>query len=75
MWMSVQHKEKRALDLFAREIAAAGTGMAPGLTAIVGGRPKPSPLLKMQSLLVDKNTCQVRLAWVAGRDQWVSDLY
>ncbi|KAK4308655.1 hypothetical protein Pmani_019655 [Petrolisthes manimaculis] len=61
VWMSVQHQEKRALDLFAREIAAAGTGMAPGLTAIVGGRPKPSPLLKMQSLLVGKDTCQVTI--------------
>ena len=26
MWMSVKHKEKKALDIWAREIASAGTG-------------------------------------------------
>ncbi|CAD5113575.1 DgyrCDS2738 [Dimorphilus gyrociliatus] len=40
VWMSVHHNQKMALEIFSREIAAAGTGMAPGLTAIVGGRPK-----------------------------------
>ncbi|KAM4611638.1 uncharacterized protein ACJ7VT_012315 [Polymixia lowei] len=46
IWMSVHHKQKKALELFAREIASAGTGMAPGLTGIVGGRPRVSPVLK-----------------------------
>nr|DBA29028.1 TPA: hypothetical protein GDO54_009298 [Pyxicephalus adspersus] len=46
IWLGVHHKQKKALEIFAREIAPAGTGMAPGLTAIVGGRPKISPVLK-----------------------------
>ncbi|XP_063042684.1 uncharacterized protein LOC134437150 [Engraulis encrasicolus] len=46
LWMSVHHKQKKALEMFAREIAPAGTGMAPGLTGIVGGRPRVSPVLK-----------------------------
>ncbi|XP_068134994.1 uncharacterized protein [Hyperolius riggenbachi] len=46
IWLSVHHKQKNALEIFAREIAPAGTGMAPGLTAIVGGRPRVSPVLK-----------------------------
>ncbi|XP_038586676.1 uncharacterized protein lratb.1 [Micropterus salmoides] len=46
IWMAVHHKQKKALELFAREIAPAGTGMAPGLTGIVGGRPRVSPVLK-----------------------------
>ena len=27
LWMSVHHQQKRALEMFAREIAPAGTGM------------------------------------------------
>lgn len=27
IWMAVQHKQKKALELFSREIAPAGTGM------------------------------------------------
>ncbi|XP_069600203.1 uncharacterized protein [Ranitomeya imitator] len=46
IWLGVHHKQKKALEIFAREIAPAGTGMAPGLTAIVGGRPRVSPVLK-----------------------------
>ncbi len=30
LWMAVQHKDKKALDIWAREIASSGTGMAPG---------------------------------------------
>uniref|UniRef100_A0A8C4QVM9 Si:ch73-132f6.5 n=1 Tax=Eptatretus burgeri TaxID=7764 RepID=A0A8C4QVM9_EPTBU len=39
----------KALEMFAREIAPAGTGMAPGLTAIVGGRPAITYLSKITS--------------------------
>ncbi|KAG7236302.1 hypothetical protein INR49_001218 [Caranx melampygus] len=46
LWMAVHHKQKKALELFSREVAPAGTGMAPGLTGIVGGRPRVSPVLK-----------------------------
>ncbi|XP_030631847.1 uncharacterized protein LOC115813345 [Chanos chanos] len=46
IWMAVHHKQKKALEFFSREIAPAGTGMAPGLTGIAGGRPRVSPVLK-----------------------------
>ncbi|XP_048384433.1 uncharacterized protein lratb.1 isoform X2 [Stegostoma tigrinum] len=46
IWLAVHHMQKKALEIFSREIAPAGTGMAPGLTGIVGGRPKVSPVLK-----------------------------
>jgi len=39
LWIGVQHPKKEALQIFAREIAPAGTGMAPGLTTLIGGRP------------------------------------
>ena len=40
MWIGVQHQEKAALEVFSREVAPAGTGMAPGQTTLIGGRPK-----------------------------------
>ncbi|XP_071545172.1 uncharacterized protein [Panulirus ornatus] len=62
IWISVHHPDKKALELFSREIAAAGTGMAPGLTSIVGGRPRPSPLLCLHSFLIRKDKCKVNIS-------------
>jgi hypothetical protein len=53
------HDDKRALRLFAREIAQAATGMAPGLTGIIGGRPKESPRVRLHSCLVPKSLVTV----------------
>ena len=39
LWLGVQHQQKEALELFTREIAPAGTGMGPGQTTLIGGRP------------------------------------
>ncbi|MFD2229496.1 acyclic terpene utilization AtuA family protein [Alkalimarinus sediminis] len=52
--IAVAHPEKKALVLFSREIAQAGTGMAPGLTGIVGGRPAVWPKIRLFSCLVPK---------------------
>ncbi|MCL4139286.1 UNVERIFIED_CONTAM: hypothetical protein GTU68_015243, partial [Idotea baltica] len=54
LWMSVHHTERKALEVFSREVASAGTGMAPGLTSIVGGRPRATPILRLHSFLVKK---------------------
>lgn len=53
------HNDKKALGLFAREIAQAATGMAPGLSGLVGGRPKPFPRIRLFSTLVDKHLVPV----------------
>lgn len=52
------HDDKKALRLFGREIAQAATGMAPGLTGIVGGRPKDNPRIRLFSCLVPKSLVQ-----------------
>lgn len=57
--IAVAHPEKKALILFSREIAQAGTGMAPGLTGIVGGRPTVWPKIKLFSCLVPKEGVDV----------------
>ena len=35
-WLAVEHEQKKALEIFSREIAPAGTGMGQFLCAIVG---------------------------------------
>ncbi|HSH13014.1 MAG TPA: acyclic terpene utilization AtuA family protein, partial [Desulfurivibrionaceae bacterium] len=52
--IAVAHASKEALVLFSREIAQAATGMAPGITGIVGGRPTVWPKIRLYSCLVPK---------------------
>ncbi len=59
--LAVRHPRKEALVLFSREIAQAATGMAPGLTGIVGGRPTVYPVIRLFSFLVDKTACDLEL--------------
>jgi hypothetical protein len=54
MWLAVTHPEKAALELFALEIAAAGTSWSPGTTG-AGGRPSPSPSIRQYAFLLDKS--------------------
>jgi len=51
--VAVMHPQKEALELFAREIAAAGTSWSPGTTG-AGGRPSPAPAIRQFAFLVDK---------------------
>lgn len=59
LWLAVHHHQKNALEFFAREIASAGTSMAPGFTTIVGGRPKVTPVLRLFSFLYPKEKVKV----------------
>ncbi|MHC5349802.1 acyclic terpene utilization AtuA family protein [Metapseudomonas furukawaii] len=59
--LAVSHSRKEALILFSREIAQAATGMAPGLTGIVGGRPTVYPVIRLFSFLVDKGACSLEV--------------
>lgn len=59
--MAVTHPVKEACLFFASEIAQAATGMAPGLSGIVGGRPKASPVVKLFSCLVKKDSISVEI--------------
>ncbi|KAM6269828.1 uncharacterized protein LJ264_004250 isoform 2-T2 [Porphyrio hochstetteri] len=61
IWLAVHHKQKEAVEIFSREIAPAGTGMAPGLTGVVGGRPRVSPVLKPFFFHYPKSNVQINL--------------
>jgi hypothetical protein len=61
--VAAMHPQKEALELFAREVAPAGTSWAPGTTG-AGGRPSPSPAIRQYAFLVDKTrvTPHLRIA-------------
>ena len=59
--MAAKSPSKAAMELFAREFAAAGTSMAPGTTGLVGGRPTPTPVIRLFSFLVPKLAVPITL--------------
>jgi hypothetical protein len=60
--VAAMHPQREALELFAREIAPAGTSWSPGTTG-AGGRPSPSPCIRQFAFLVDKGFVQPQLHW------------
>jgi hypothetical protein len=57
----VDHASKQALDIFAREIAPAGTSWSPGTTGPALGRPSASPLIKQFAFTLPKREVAIRL--------------
>jgi hypothetical protein len=55
------HASRQALEIFAREIAPAGTSWSPGTTGASGGRPSVSPLVRPASFMIDKRAVEVAL--------------
>ncbi len=63
--LAVAHADRRALELFAREVTPAGTSWSTGTTG-VGGRPSPSRVLKQFSFLLAKTRVPVQVVIDAG---------
>lgn len=55
MKLAARHRSKRAMDIFAREIAPASTAMGQGTAGVMGGRPKVQPVLRLFSMLLRKD--------------------
>ncbi len=55
----VNHTMKQALEIFAREIAPAGTSWSPGTTGPALARPTPSPLIKQFAFALPKRKVSV----------------
>lgn len=67
--IAVHHPNPKAVKLFAREIAQAATGMAPGFTGYFGGgRPEPNMIPRLFSTLVPKD--QVPIEVVVGEERF-----
>jgi hypothetical protein len=58
--LAVMHPQKPALELFAREIAPAGTSWSPGTTG-TDGRPRPAPAIKQFAFLLEKGRVMPRV--------------
>jgi hypothetical protein len=52
--LGAKHMAAEALGLLLRELTSAGTSMAPGTTGDGSNRPKPSPVVRLYSFLIDK---------------------
>ncbi|MCE9659928.1 MAG: DUF1446 domain-containing protein [Burkholderiales bacterium] len=59
MRVVADHADKRALELFAREIAPAGTSWSPGTTGPGGGRPSVAPLIRPLAFMLHKSAVEV----------------
>lgn len=59
--ISVHHSDKRALELFGRECIPPATAMAQGITGFSGGRPAPTPLVRLFSCLIPKSAVQIEV--------------
>lgn len=70
--VTVNHPDKRALALFAREIAPAGTSWSPGTTGPGLARPAASPHIKPFAFLLDKARVPVRVR--IGEQQWTVEI-
>jgi len=50
----VDHADREAIDIFAREIGSVGISFAQGTTGILSGRPKPTPVVRLFTFFIDK---------------------
>ena len=62
--LAVSHPDRRALEIFAREIAPAGTSWSPGTTgSLNAGRPNIAPQIKQFAFLLPKSEAVPRVAF------------
>jgi len=71
--LAVTHARKEALELFAREVAPAGTSWAPGTTGASGGRSAVSPSIRQYAFLLDKSKAQASVTMDGQCIEWPRD--
>lgn len=64
--IDVHHDEREALEIFADEFMGSGLAMAPGRSGWFGGRPRPTPVIRLFSFLLPKDDVPVSVQ-VDGR--------
>jgi len=57
--LSVHHPRREGVDTFSREFVGAALSMAPAVTGLAPGRPRPTPVVGLFSSLIDKNQVSV----------------
>ncbi len=66
--LSAKHPVPEALELLLRELTSAGTSMSPGTSGMGGNRPKPSPVVRLFSFLMDKS--EIKPTVKLGEKSW-----
>lgn len=50
----VDHPDRRALEMWSKEIGSIGLSMSPGTTGLLGGRPRAIPVVRLLTAFVEK---------------------
>ena len=58
---AAKHQDIRAVGLVLKESVGLGLATPPGLSGFVGGRPKPSPIIRLFSFMVNKEDVKVSI--------------
>lgn len=61
MRVGVHHASREGVELFSKEFIGAGLSMSPGITGVIPGRPRPSPVVSLFSGLLDKDQVPVQV--------------
>jgi hypothetical protein len=75
MRVVVDHADRRALEIFAREIAPAGTSWSPGTTGAGGGRPSVAPLVRPLAFMINKKSVEAAFTLADHRHPVAVPLY
>lgn len=59
--VACKHQEARAIGLLLREMTGCALGAPAGMAFFAGARAKPSPVIRLFSLLVDKSVLSIKL--------------
>ncbi len=59
--VACRHADRRATDLLMRELAGVGLGAPAGFCAFAGTRPKSSPVIRLFSILIDRDVVDIQI--------------
>lgn len=65
---AAKHPAPMLLMALLRELTSSGTSMAPGISAMGGNRPKPAPVVRLFSMLIDKASVTPKVT--LGEESW-----
>ena len=61
--IAARHRSAVGIGVLLKEITGLGLATPPGLCVFAGGRPKPSPVIRLFSFLLPKGELSVRIHW------------
>ena len=71
--IAAHHQDRKALELFGRECIPPATSMAQSITGFSGGRPQPTPLVRLFSCLVPKTLPQISISVGANTQEFKAE--